>query len=59
VVSHGTVIALLLSKLGAGDGFELWRKMGLPSYAVLETGGGMKVGRVVEQVGVIGDGSVK
>lgn len=37
VVSHGTVIALLLAKYGGGHGFELWRKMGLPSYAVIET----------------------
>jgi broad specificity phosphatase PhoE len=36
VVSHGTVIALFLEKHGNGRGFELWRKMGLPSFAVLE-----------------------
>ena len=35
VVSHGTVIALLLAQAGGGNGFELWRRMKLPSYAVL------------------------
>ena len=35
VVSHGTVIALLLESLGARKGFEVWRAMKLPSYAVL------------------------
>jgi broad specificity phosphatase PhoE len=38
VVSHGTVIALLLAEWGAGKGFELWRRMGLPSFAVVEAG---------------------
>lgn len=36
VVSHGTVIALYLASLGAGKPFELWRRMGLPSYAVID-----------------------
>ena len=49
VVSHGTVIALLLAKYGAGNGFELWRKMGLPSYAVIDLAA-MAVERIVEQV---------
>ena len=35
VVSHGTVIALLLEKLGNRRGFEVWRAMKLPSFAVL------------------------
>jgi broad specificity phosphatase PhoE len=39
VVAHGTVIALLLEAIGAGDGFQFWRDMGLPSYAVLEEDG--------------------
>src|SRR4051812_18932416 len=47
IVSHGTVIALLLAEYGGGKGFELWRKMGLPSFAVLELPG-RKVTRVVE-----------
>lgn len=49
IVSHGTVIALMLAKAGAGGGFELWRKMGLPSYAILETPA-ITVTGVVEQV---------
>ncbi len=36
IVSHGTVIALLLARHGAGRGFQIWREMGLPSLAVLE-----------------------
>jgi broad specificity phosphatase PhoE len=39
IVSHGTVIALLLSRHGAGRGFQIWREMGLPSIAVLEVPG--------------------
>jgi broad specificity phosphatase PhoE len=35
VVSHGTVIALFLADHGGGAGFELWRRMQLPSFAVL------------------------
>ena len=35
VVSHGAVIALLLEQLGGRRGFEVWRAMKLPSYAVL------------------------
>jgi broad specificity phosphatase PhoE len=36
VVSHGTVIALFLARHGAGKPFELWRQMGLPSFAVVQ-----------------------
>jgi broad specificity phosphatase PhoE len=37
VVSHGTVIALLLAAQDPRqNGFELWRRMQLPSFAVLE-----------------------
>jgi broad specificity phosphatase PhoE len=36
VISHGTVIALLLGRLAETDGFRLWREMGLPSLAVLD-----------------------
>jgi broad specificity phosphatase PhoE len=50
VVSHGTVIALLLEKLDRRrKGFEVWRAMKLPSFAVLELPG-MRVERVVEAV---------
>jgi broad specificity phosphatase PhoE len=35
VVSHGTVIALMLEGRGARGGFATWRAMGLPSFAVL------------------------
>jgi broad specificity phosphatase PhoE len=35
VVSHGTVIALLLGYRDGRTPFEVWRAMGLPSYAVL------------------------
>ena len=35
VVSHGTVIALYLARHGGKKPFELWREMGLPSFATL------------------------
>jgi broad specificity phosphatase PhoE len=36
VVSHGTALALFLAEYGAEKNeFELWRSMGLPSYAVM------------------------
>ncbi len=35
VVSHGTVIALFLARHSRSRGFDLWREMGLPSFAVL------------------------
>ncbi len=34
IVTHGTVLALFAEAHGVGDGFALWRKMGLPSLAV-------------------------
>lgn len=36
VVSHGTVIALFLAETTGKPAFEYWRRMKLPSYAVLE-----------------------
>ena len=35
IVSHGTVIALMLERKGTRTGFEVWRSMGLPSLGVL------------------------
>jgi|tagenome__1003787_1003787.scaffolds.fasta_scaffold20062622_1 broad specificity phosphatase PhoE len=50
VVSHGTVIALLLEKLDPRRrGFDVWRAMKLPSFAVLSLPA-MTVDRVVESV---------
>src|SRR5579859_3655237 len=34
IVTHGTVLALFSQAHDAGDGFLLWRKMGLPSVAI-------------------------
>lgn len=48
-VSHGTVIALLLARHGGGRPFELWRRMGLPSFAVVDLPA-WRVERVVERV---------
>jgi broad specificity phosphatase PhoE len=45
IVAHGTVIALYLAAHSQRNGFELWRAMGLPSYAVIEL-----PERAVEQV---------
>jgi broad specificity phosphatase PhoE len=36
VVSHGTVLALHLARLSGQDPFAIWRRMGLPSFAVVE-----------------------
>ena len=35
VVSHGTVIALLVAKAAGQSPFRLWRELGLPSFVVL------------------------
>lgn len=35
VVSHGTVIALFVAAMAGGDGFALWKGLGLPSCVVL------------------------
>lgn len=54
VVSHGTVIALLLEKLDPGrKGFEAWRAMKLPSFVVLSLPA-LSVERVVNDVGPAG-----
>lgn len=34
VVTHGTVLSLFAADHGAGDGFQLWRRLGLPSMMV-------------------------
>jgi broad specificity phosphatase PhoE len=49
IVAHGTVIALYLAKHSQRNGFELWRAMGLPSYAVMELPG-REVVEVVERI---------
>lgn len=36
VVTHGTVLALHLADLTDQDAFQLWRRMQLPSYAVID-----------------------
>lgn len=35
IVTHGTVISLLVSDPTAEDRFRLWRRLGLPSYVVV------------------------
>jgi broad specificity phosphatase PhoE len=35
-VAHGTVIAAYVSAKAAVDGFALWRRLGLPSFVVLD-----------------------
>ena len=46
VVSHGTVIALMLGGRAQRSPFEGWRAIGLPSYAVLGLPDLLPVGRV-------------
>ena len=36
IVSHGTVIALMLARRTNRPAFQLWREWGLPSFAVME-----------------------
>jgi broad specificity phosphatase PhoE len=50
VVSHGTVIALFLADVTGKPAFEYWRRMKLPSYAVLELPS-MEMRELVESVG--------
>lgn len=49
IVAHGTVIALYLARHSDRSGFELWRAMGLPSYAVINLPQ-RKVENVVEKI---------
>jgi broad specificity phosphatase PhoE len=35
IVSHGTVIALMLARHADRTAFQLWRELGLPSFAVI------------------------
>ena len=36
IVAHGTVISLYVSQLTGTDGYALWKKLGLPSFVVLD-----------------------
>jgi len=36
IVSHGTVMSLFVSWLTRMDGYQLWKKLGLPSFMVLD-----------------------
>ncbi|MGB7159876.1 MAG: histidine phosphatase family protein [Tepidisphaeraceae bacterium] len=36
IVTHGTVLALYLAPLTRGDPFDLWRRMGLPSFVMID-----------------------
>lgn len=49
IVAHGTAIALYLAANSHRSGFELWRAMGLPSYAVVSLPG-REVVEVVERI---------
>jgi broad specificity phosphatase PhoE len=44
IVSHGTVISLFAQRRAQQEPFALWRRMGLPSFIVLD----MPQGRVAE-----------
>jgi 2,3-bisphosphoglycerate-dependent phosphoglycerate mutase len=50
VVTHGTVLALFGEAQGMGNGFHLWRRLGLPSIIAFEVPG-FRVIDVVERVG--------
>ena len=49
IVTHGTVLALFAERRAKQEPFGLWRRMGLPSYMVLEMPG-WRVAEVVERV---------
>jgi broad specificity phosphatase PhoE len=49
VVTHGTVISAFAERRAGVEPFGLWRRMGLPSYLVLDTEG-WRVVEVVERV---------
>ncbi|WP_053220057.1 histidine phosphatase family protein [Virgibacillus senegalensis] len=46
IVTHGTVISLFVEKYNSVKGFELWNKLGLPSYVELDA----KTFRLLETV---------
>ena len=49
VVTHGTVLALFLAKHNRElKGFDVWRRMGLPSFVVIEVPG-YRVSEMVER----------
>jgi broad specificity phosphatase PhoE len=51
VVTHGTVLALFLAQHNPDRrGFELWRQLGLPSFAVVSTSD-FQIEELVEKVG--------
>jgi broad specificity phosphatase PhoE len=49
IVTHGTVLALFVAEHTGQKPFELWRKLGLPSFVVLEVPG-YKVVETVERL---------
>lgn len=49
VVSHGTVIALFVAAHSGTDGLSLWKRLGLPSFVVLDRAD-LRVERVAETI---------
>jgi broad specificity phosphatase PhoE len=49
IVSHGTVIALFAARRGESNCFQLWRRMQLPSFLVMNVPG-YDVAEVVESI---------
>lgn len=50
IVSHGTVIALYVAALSDHKPFDLWRRLKLPSFVVVDSPSG-KIGGIVDRVG--------
>ncbi len=48
VVAHGAVISLFVEAMTGSGGFELWRRLGLPSFILLELPGYELVETVTE-----------
>jgi broad specificity phosphatase PhoE len=49
IVTHGTVLALFAERRAKQEPFALWRRMGLPSFLVLEMPG-WRVAELIERV---------
>lgn len=49
IVSHGTVISLYVAAHSGVDGWDLWRRLGLPSLVVLDRDD-LELDRVIESV---------
>jgi broad specificity phosphatase PhoE len=50
IVTHGTVLALFVAEHSSKGPFDLWRNMGLPSFAVMSLPE-FRLEKIVEKIG--------